>query len=217
MTQDIMNKPIVLQLNGNWQPIGCKSVKDAIIAMTSVGEQPPALALDISYEKGEDGEYDFSTPTYMNAVGWEDWTQLEPRNYDFVVHSSKMTLRVPTVIIAPNFRKMPLCKPSATKSNIYERDGGVCQYTGKKLTKGAGNIDHIHPQSRGGKNTWDNMVWCDKTLNSIKGDRTPDEMGWTLIRKPKEPIPAPISLKYREAKHPTWIPFIIPQENAGSN
>lgn len=209
MTQDIMNKPIVLQLNGNWMPIGVKSVKDAIIAMTSCGSQPPALALDIEYEKNENGDYDFNNPTYINAVGWDEWKSLPVREYDFVIHSANLTVRAPTVLVATAFRKMPVRKPSATKYNIFERDGGICQYTGKKLSKGMGNIDHVLPRSRGGKNTWSNMVWCDKDINSKKGDKLPHEVGLQLLKKPQEPAALPVSCNFKEAKHPSWIPFII--------
>lgn len=214
MSQNIMNKPIVLQLNGNWMPVGIKSIKEAFIAMTSEGDAPAALALDIAYEL-VDGECDFSNPTYMNAVGWEDWIQLPIRDYDFVVRSARLEVRAPTVLIAPNYREMPMRKPSPTKNNIFERDGGVCQYTGKKLGKGQGNIDHVVARARGGKNEWNNMVWCDKSLNSKKGDRLPHEVGLKLIRKPVEPPVLPLSMTFNEAKHPTWIPFIT--KSKGSN
>jgi len=209
MTQDIMNKPIVLQLNANWMPIGTKSVKDAMIAMLSDGDQPAAFALDIAYEKGENGEYDFSAPTYMNPVKWDDWKNLPIREYDFVIHSARLEVRAPTVLVAPNYRHMPMSRPSPTKYNVFERDGGICQYTGKQLNKTQGNIDHVLPRSRGGKNTFENMVWCDKSINSKKGDKLPHEVGLQLRKKPKAPAVMPISAKFREAKHPTWMPFII--------
>ena len=213
MTQNIMNKPIVLQLNGNWQPIGQKSVKDAIISMTSIGDQPAAQSIDISYAKDENGEYDFSHPEYMNLVGWDEWAQLPIREYDFVIHSARLTMRAPTVIVAPNYRKMPMKKPAATKYNVFERDGGVCQYTGKKISRTAGNIDHILPQSKGGKNTFTNMVWCDQKVNFKKGNKSNSEAGLKLIRKPFAPKEAAISTFIREAKHPTWIHFLTHIQN----
>jgi 5-methylcytosine-specific restriction endonuclease McrA len=204
-----MNKPIVLQLNANWLPIGQKTVKEAIISMTSEGSSPPALALDIAYDLGEDGEYDFSTPSYVNPVKWEDWVSLEIREYDFVISSSKFSMRVPTVLIAPNYRNVPMRSPRATKFNVFERDNGVCQYTGKKTSRKEGNVDHIIPLSRGGRNTWQNMVWSDLSINSKKGDRLPHEAGLKLIRKPVEPPVVPVSVTLKEAKHPSWVPFLI--------
>ena len=214
MSHEIMNKPIVLQLNGNWMPIDTKTPKEAIIAMTSQGDSPPAQALDISYEKDENGEYDFSCPSYMNPVSWEDWIDLDKtpiREYDEVIRTSRMEIRVPTVLLASNFRQMPTITARATKFNIYERDGGVCQYTGKKVSKGSGNIDHIQPVSKGGKNTWENMVWTSAELNSKKGNRLNHEVGLKLIRPPKAPPKMPVSMKFKpeNARHPSWLPFLV--------
>ena len=38
---------------------------------------------------------------------------------------------------------------------IYKRDGNKCQYCGstKELS-----IDHVHPRSKGGRDTWENLV-----------------------------------------------------------
>lgn len=209
MKQNIMNKPIVLQLNANWMPVHNHTVKDAIIAMNSDGSKPPALALDIAYEKDENGEWDFSNPSYINPVGWEDFINLPIREYDLTVSTAKFTMRAPTILIAPEYRKVPMRTPRATKFNVYERDGGVCQYTGEKVPKGSGNIDHVISRAKGGKNSWENMVWCKSIINSKKGDKLPHEVGLKLIRKPKAPSGRPITSLFREARHPSWIPFLM--------
>ena len=49
-----------------------------------------------------------------------------------------------------------------------------CQYRGKPLGSGEGNIDHVLPRSRGGKTSWENCVLASKDVNSRKGDRLPD-------------------------------------------
>lgn len=203
-----MKSPIVLQLNGNWMPISQKTVAEAIIAMTSMGESPAALALDIDYEKNADGEYDFSSPKYMNPVSWDEWINLPVRDFDISIHTVKMEIRVPTVLVAPSYRKMPTRKSRPTKYNVFDRDGGICQYTGKKLSKNQGNIDHVVARSRGGKNTWENMVWCTKEINSKKGDKPLSELGLKLLRKPTAPPEIPIAMTFREAKRPEWLPFI---------
>lgn len=209
MSQDIMNKPLVLQLNANWMPIDQKTLKEAVIAMTSQGDEPSAKALDIEYARDENGDYDFANPIYMNPVGWSDWISLPVRDFDFVIHSAKLAVRAPTVLIAPGYRKMPTMAPRATKFNIFERDRGVCQYTGKKISKTQGNVDHILPLSKGGKNTWENMVWTSAELNSRKGNKLNHEVGLTLIKAPTAPRPMPVSMKFREARHPTWAHFLV--------
>lgn len=78
-------------------------------------------------------------------------------------------------------------RPKSIKVNrkrIFKRDGNTCQYCGtqKNLT-----VDHIIPRSRGGENTWDNMVTCCSRCNSYKDNKTPSEAGMKLKNKPYEP------------------------------
>ena len=43
------------------------------------------------------------------------------------------------------------------------------------------------PRSRGGGNTWTNLVACCSGCNVYKGNRTPKEAGMKLLNKPYEP------------------------------
>ena len=73
---------------------------------------------------------------------------------------------------------------SVNRHRIFKRDGHQCGYCGstRDLT-----IDHIQPRSRGGRNTWTNLVTCKKSLNVWKSDRTPQECGLKLLNKPFKP------------------------------
>jgi len=57
-----------------------------------------------------------------------------------------------------------------------------------------GNIDHVMPRSRGGATSWKNCVLASKNVNSKKANRTPDEAGLSLIRKPVAPKAVPVTL-----------------------
>jgi 5-methylcytosine-specific restriction endonuclease McrA len=207
----IENKLITLRLNKAWQVIGTSTIKDAIIAMnsTSDGEKNAALALDIEYSQKENGDWDFQNPIYINPVTWSEWLTLKVRDFDFAIHTSKLTIRCPTVIIAVNYNKVPIKKFRATNQAILERDNYTCQYSGRKLSRSKLNIDHVIPKDKGGVDSWTNMVACDKDINFLKGNKLNEELGLKLIREPKEPLPTPISTLIREAKHPTWLPFLI--------
>jgi 5-methylcytosine-specific restriction endonuclease McrA len=210
MNESVINKPIVLNLNGSWMPIGTKSVQQAIKDMCSgTVDHPPALALDIEYEKNEAGEWDFENPVYMNPVKWADWINLPVKEYHMSIHTVSREIRVPTIIISPNFNQVPMKKVRPTKSAIWERDGGVCQYTGEKVGRNTADIDHIVPVSRGGANTFANMVLCKKEINRLKGNKYNHEVGLKLIRQPKEPSSIPISSTFKDVKHPTWKHFLI--------
>ena len=78
-----------------------------------------------------------------------------------------------------------------TNTFLFARDGYACQYCGRRkrelrdrecLTR-----DHVVPISRGGRNTWENVVTACSTCNHRKGDRLPREAGLRLAVRPAEP------------------------------
>jgi len=206
---NVINQP-VLCLNGVWQALGTKTVKEALIAMLGgeKGNSPAAMAIDMVFPIDADGNVDWNNPEYTQPVGWEEWRKLPVRDYDLAIHTSNMEIRAPRVIIQPNYSKMPIVQPRPTKEAIRKRDGGICQYTGEVLTWKEGNIDHVTPRSQGGRNTFENMVWCHKDINSKKADKTPKQAGLALIRKPFAPKSLPISSTINVAHHPSWVHFL---------
>src|SRR3989454_7829736 len=149
---DILTKTIVLVLNRNWQAINIRTPAEAFCQMaTNV-----ATALDI------DGENN------IRPVTWDEWITLHIRDGDNAVHTVRGAIRVPTVIVALNFAKVPKKRPKLCAKTIRERDGNRCQYTGKLLHPDEGSLDHVLPRSRGGKDEWGNLVWSDKTVNAKK-------------------------------------------------
>lgn len=201
---EILNKVLTLNLNSNWQPIGYKTVQTAICDICT----PNYSALDISYIKNSDGTWDFNEMETMVPVDWNDWIELPVRDFDFYIRSAFLKIRVPTIIISKQFNKMPKMKSKLTKKNIRVRDKGICQYTGKKIKPSEGNIDHIIPVSKGGANTWNNMVYCSQKINEQKGNKLPEEAGLTLINQPKEPSPTTIMSTLKNINHPDWNYFI---------
>jgi len=71
-----------------------------------------------------------------------------------------------------------------SRQRIFSRDKHTCVYCGSKRNL---TIDHILPKSRGGKNTWTNMVTCCSPCNRKKGDKTPEESNLKMIYKISEP------------------------------
>ncbi|GFR46158.1 hypothetical protein Agub_g7685 [Astrephomene gubernaculifera] len=78
-----------------------------------------------------------------------------------------------------------------SRRNVMVRDGFCCQYCGgrRELT-----IDHVHPVSRGGGESWNNLVTACMRCNQKKSDRTLRELGWKLRRQPREPTAYEIGL-----------------------
>ncbi|MCK9603246.1 MAG: HNH endonuclease [Candidatus Omnitrophica bacterium] len=71
--------------------------------------------------------------------------------------------------------------PIATKRAILTRDGFQCAYCGERGT----TVDHIIPQSKGGGNTWENLITACQACNNRKSDRTPEEAGMKLLFQPE--------------------------------
>lgn len=70
------------------------------------------------------------------------------------------------------------------RKRIFKRDNNECVYCGSKRNL---TIDHIMPRSRGGKNTWSNLVTCCSNCNIKKGNRTPEEANMRMNYKVYEP------------------------------
>ncbi|MEI9865855.1 MAG: HNH endonuclease [Limisphaerales bacterium] len=105
----------------------------------------------------------------------DEWITLPVRVGDHAVRTVHGAIRVPTVIVAVNFAKVPKKRPKLSAKNIRERDGNRCQYTGRLLHPTEGSLDHVVPRSRGGADTWENLVWSAKDVNQRKADRLPHE------------------------------------------
>ena len=200
----ILDKKICLVLNNAWQPIHVKTVKDAICGLYDYGFQ----ALDIEYEINSTG-VNFDIPKNMTPLFWEDWINLEIRDMDYVIRASKFSFRVPTVLIAKGYSGMPMKRLRPTTEGVRKRDNGVCQYTGKKLKKSEGSVDHVLPKSRGGMESWENLVYCEKKLNTIKSNQTPEEAGLKLVKKPFEPSGKPACSLIEGVTHRDWQHFLI--------
>jgi 5-methylcytosine-specific restriction endonuclease McrA len=190
---DILNRPIVLVLNRNWQAINVRTPQQAFVQMAT----DVATALDI------DGET-------MVPMRWPQWIKLPVRQNDYSVRTPKGAVRVPHVIVLSRFAKVPKRRPTFNARAIWARDGGRCQYTGQQLRAHEGNIDHVLPRSRGGKSSWENCVLASKDVNSRKADRLPEEVGLRLLKSPAAPRELPSTLFIRNVQSiPEWKHFLV--------
>jgi len=182
---DHLTRDTVLVLNRNWQAIHVKNPLEAMTIMYS----DTATALDI---RGED---------HMIPLRWNEWIKLpiDSEKDDFI-QTVRGNIKIPKVLVLCNYDKVPRKRPKFSPKAVWDRDQGICQYTGQKLTLQNANIDHIIPRSRGGKTDWGNCVLTHKDVNAKKADRTPEEAGLRLIRKPQDPKELP-STFYIKNKH----------------
>ena len=193
LMNDILNKTIVLVLNRNWQAINIRTPQDAFCQMaTNV-----ATALDI--ELGESATAEAARAEALRPVKWDEWITLPVREHDAFVRTARGAIRVPTVIVAVNYAKVPKKRPKLCAKAIRERDDNRCQYTGRVLRPDEGSLDHVVPRSRGGKDAWENLVWSAKDVNQRKADRLPHEAGLKLLSTPRAPKEMPAMVFIRNS------------------
>jgi len=90
----------------------------------------------------------------------------------------------PSVIRITKFVRVPYRKVEISRKNIIKRDGNACQYCGSKNSL---TVDHVFPKSRGGEDSWENLVCACLKCNNKKGNKTPKEAGMFLTNTPKKP------------------------------
>jgi 5-methylcytosine-specific restriction endonuclease McrA len=105
--------------------------------------------------------------------------------------------------------KIPYKEISLSRRNLLHRDNYTCQYCGDRrhdLT-----IDHIVPRSKGGTDSWENVVAACLKCNVKKGDRTPKEANMVMNTTPRRP---PSHVYFEISKHAasgefSWKKYVI--------
>ena len=111
----------------------------------------------------------------------------------------------PAVIVLTRYVRVPGARRvPVTRRGVLRRDAHRCAYCGAA----AATIDHVLPRSRGGKDTWENLVACCLRCNNLKGDRTPHEMSWELRSTPGAPRGAHWTVRGTERADPRWEPYL---------
>ncbi|MDH3270457.1 MAG: HNH endonuclease [Gemmatimonadota bacterium] len=106
--------------------------------------------------------------------------------------SERQTVPWPAVIRLVRFVHVPRrFRRQVTNTFLFARDDYTCQYCGRHKHELRGRQfltrDHILPVSRGGDNTWENVVTSCSPCNNRKGGRLPSEAGLRLLSEPGEP------------------------------
>lgn len=163
----------VLLINKNYQAIRTITIKRAIKLLWSenaVIVQPP---------NGESNSWQEFT--------WQDWSVIKPKDDEDSLKTPSQVFKIPEIIKLENYSKTPSQTVRLTRRAIFKRDDYQCQFCGEKPSSDEISIDHLIARSRGGENSWTNMVLACFRCNRKKADKTPEECGMKLIKKPIKP------------------------------
>jgi len=157
----------VLVVNRFFQPVQITSARRAFLLLYGGA----ALAID---EAGE--MHDFPA-----------WRSLPVRERDDGLAIIGGALRVPRVLHLRRYERTRRAVIRLSRKNVMLRDAHQCQYCARRPPVRDLNIDHVLPRSRGGADSWENLVTACRVCNLRKGWRTPDEAMMRLIRTPGPP------------------------------
>ncbi len=117
---------------------------------------------------------------------------------------------LPSVIRLLHYVRVPYKEIPLTRRNLFFRDAHTCQYCrykGDDLT-----LDHVVPRSRGGGDTWENLVTACVRCNVKKGNRTPKEAEMPLPKRPSQPHSSlyfEIGKYLERGTNPEWQKYTI--------
>jgi len=181
----------VLVLNKSWVAVHIASARRAI----SLIYQGLAKVIDV-------------TDNYK-AHTFDSWRDLSAAETDEVICTVNYKIKIPEVIVLTLYNDLPKREVALSRKNIFERDHNTCQYCGKKQSREDLTIDHVIPRSRGGKNTWDNLVIACYPCNARKENRLPAEANMYPLRTPKKPKWIPhVGIQFSQVKKLSWEKFV---------
>jgi len=163
---DVLSLPVLI-VNRYFQPVHVTTAKRAMVLLYGGA----AHAVD---QFGE--PYDFDA-----------WRTMPIGEDDDSIPIVGGALRVPRVLHLQKYDRTPRSTIRLTRRNLMFRDAHQCQYCGKQPPVRDLNIDHVVPRSRGGPDSWENLVTACRMCNLRKGWKTPEEANMALARRPFRP------------------------------
>lgn len=140
----------------------------------------------------------------ISYKGNADIVAEHPETFGLV--NPKLEINKPSIIRVHTYVNINFQKVALTRDNVFKRDGFECVYCGDDNKKTL-TLDHVIPQSKGGPNTWDNLVTACKRCNNEKADLTLKEYG-KEIPKPQRPHYLML-LKKTNYIPDEWKPYLL--------
>ncbi len=184
---DVLSRP-TLVLNRHWQPIHVTTVVRALVMLWN--EAAKVVETD---------EY--------RLYSWREWVDLKPIVGRPILRSARLTMRAPEVVCLSRYDRLPTARVAFSRRNVAKRDHHTCQYCGVQPGWEQVTIDHVLPRSQGGASTWTNCVAACTPCNAWKADRTPEQAGMHLRRRPVRPDWKPLYTAHTH-RAASWAGFL---------
>jgi 5-methylcytosine-specific restriction endonuclease McrA len=182
-----------LVLNRHWQPIHVTTVVRALVLLWN----DSARVVE---------------PDEFRLYAWDDWARLTPPHDGPCIRTARARLRVPEVVCLSHYDRLPTTAVTFSRRNVAKRDHHVCQYCGAQPGWERITVDHVIPRSQGGASSWTNCVAACVACNARKADRTPEQAGMSLRKRPARPEWKPLYTSHAHRVE-SWTRF-LPHEPA---
>jgi hypothetical protein len=162
------------------------------LALQSAIDSPPILALDAGgFPRRWIGIEEAAHCYVRGAVAWD------LGDHAFVLRGgvnrasgqrSMLTLRSIVALRGDALGRAPYPRaPQVVREMLFARDRQICAYCGGRFRLSDLTAEHVLPQSRGGRDSWTNLVSACKPCNLRKGNRTPEQANMPLLYVPYVP------------------------------
>lgn len=136
------------------------------------------------------------------------------RSYEEEIRSPSISMMKPAVVVLKKYyKKINRGCPKLNIPTLLIRDEYSCSYCGKFIDEDTATRDHIIPmdyfrtgKAVGSHTVWSNIVAACHPCNKKKANRTPDEAGMKLLKKPT--IPSDFDDLYKNPP-PEWADYIV--------
>ncbi len=96
-------------------------------------------------------------------------------------------IKQPSIIKLKDYVRKNYSNSNFSRKALVKRDKSTCQYCLKKLAASQITVDHVLPRAQGGVTSFTNCVVSCLYCNNRKADRTPEQAGLTLLKRPTHP------------------------------
>jgi len=130
--------------------------------------------------------------------------------YDDDIRSISITIKMPAVVRLLHRIRGKKQAVKFSRINVATRDAFTCQYCATKHPLSKLTYDHVVPRAQGGLTRWENIVMACYGCNETKRDRTPEQAGMKLLKKPVKPAYLPVvTMKFSTGDIPSaWASWM---------
>lgn len=183
----------VLILNSAYSPVNIVSNHDA------------ARKLVVSYDWVEKKLTTAFPTEYFKWLTLED--ELPDRKDIITIRTPSKILAFNNIIVETTAPYRRLLQPTLTYNYILMRDNRTCVYCGEY----ANTVDHVIPKSKGGEDSWENLVAACRDCNAKKANKVLDDFRPDLTDRIHDVARMPKSKEalFASYLHPEWREYIF--------